>query len=257
MFDSWPFEGNSRTSLQTGPAAGMPGCGLGVSPSLGGGEVCDKDNESKGCLADYSGFQPLPAHLWPSLTYGVTGEVLGQIRYDLLFNGLWRFPGMGSRLPPTVIYRGLFWERKCPHTLLLWGRFGSSLKHPRRRRLLFSCTWSSGSAPATSLGPLWIQSQHPLVPDVRPACFKIVTNPAAEMSGERKKRRRGRFMGYLLVCYTMYINGNSILTSLPPTTPLNSAWVWSRKRQWRKELNIIHLWARKITPSPLPSYFAI
>lgn len=169
-----------------------------------------------------------------------------------MFNGLWRFPGMGSRLSPTVIYRWLLQESKCPCTLLFGVSFGSQLNHSPCQHLLFTCIWSSGSVSPTPLWPLWIQSESHGA-NVRPASGIKLSQILLRKCQEKERRRRsGRFISYLLVCDTVFISGNSTLTSVPSIASLHPAWVWSRKRQWRKELNIIHSWACKTTLS-LPS----
>lgn len=217
----------------------------------GEGGAVTKTNERKDCLADYSSFQPLPAHLWLSPTYEVIGGVLGQIRSDFIFNDLWRLPGMGQGFP-ALWYMDDCSERASILVLCSFGgSFGSWLKHSHCRHLLFICIWSRGvSSNHVSWTIMNSESESP-GSSVRPAHFRIVlTDPPGEMSGEWKKGRRGRVISYLVVGDTMFINGNYILTSLPPTSTPHSSWVWSRKIQWRKELIIIHSWARKITPSP-------
>lgn len=143
----------------------------------------------------------------------------GHMRNDLIFKGLWRLPGMGSRFSPTVICRWLFQLSKCPCPLLLWGRFGSWLKHSHCRHLLFICVWSSGSSPITSWGPLWIHSQSSLDLMWDQPVSKLSLTLWVKWQEKERRGRRGRLMSYLLVCDTMYISGNSILTSLPSSPP--------------------------------------
>lgn len=146
-------------------AAGMHGFGLLLPPSVPGrrGDLLQRPGKEK--FARDCWWESLSASPGPSLaslTNAVGGGLMGHMRDDLVLNGLWKFAGMGSRLSPTVTYRWLFQSRKCPCPLLLWGSLRSRLKHYHCRHLLFICTWSSGSAPTTSLGSLWIHSQSSL-----------------------------------------------------------------------------------------------
>lgn len=95
--------------------------------------------------------------------------------------------------------------------------FGSWLKHSHCRRLLFIRVLIKWASSTHICQASTIQRQNPL----GPAQDQPVWRPFRILLGRcQEKRRRGRserFMSYLLVCDTMCITGNSILTSVPPT----------------------------------------